>query len=209
MGDLLRERDACRADWSLALAKYGLGQVDLNLLVQMSLAGLTEAPERHLSELLRSRQPIEERTRTLIADILDGRKYGVRLEVKFTNHNKIVRSFRRYRQKIEIGRRVKAEMERMTYAEAVSEVAGTSRLGEKSIEGCYTLLRRLESWAQGCRASGLLHSDLELEMAFVYSISTKTDLDNALKPSVELLAKFVTRFEDILTEAQGICAHRN
>lgn len=190
------------------LAKYGLGQVDLNQLVQLSLAGLIDKPEYYLSELLKSGQPIEPRTRTVLADVLDGRSRGARVKVVPTKKNEFVRNFRRQRRKLEFGRRVQAAMERMTYADAIKHVAKDTPYGEKTLEVCVTLAKSFQNWVQECRVARLQHSEDVLEVAFVYSGLKGTKHEDALKPSLEDFAEIVRSFEQLVADSQGHLAWR-
>ena len=185
------------------MAKYGLGQVDLNLLAQMGLAGLTAEPEHHLSRLLRSGQPIEEQTRIALADALDGRPGGSKLKLSQTGQHAFVRSFRKLRQQIEIGRRVEASMDGLAYADAIEKVTQSCRYGDKSVERFYTMAKDCALWIGECRKQGLEHTDEAFDVAFIYSKLKKIDRKNALKPSVELFAEIFDAFECMLVDAEG------
>lgn len=171
----------------------------------MSLAGLIDEPARHLSNLLRSGQPIEARTRQKLADLLDGRASAVRLQISLTRENKVVRAFRKARRDLQIGRRV-AEMmnDKKSYAGAISEVARTSNLGEKSVQRCYTEMQKFNHWSANCRASGLDFSDLALEAAFAYSKAKSIKPAEAIKPLIEQLGRLAELFESILADAEGL-----
>jgi hypothetical protein len=187
------------------LAKYGLGQVDLNLLAQLSLAGLIDEPGRHLSNLLRSKQPIEARTREVLADALDGRIAGSKLTVRHTRHSRLVRKFRSERHQIEVGRLVAATMTEpgMNYNNAVAKVAGLYRRSEAWVKAGHTKANKLAGWIEKCRNQGLNHTDAALEMAFVYSRLRGVDPADSLKPKVETLVDIITQFERIVLDATG------
>lgn len=187
------------------MAKYGLGQVDLNLLVQLSLAGLIDEPERRLSNLLRSKQPIEARTREALADALDGQLDGSKLSVRHTHYSRLARKFRSERRQIEIGRQVAATMneEGKTYDDAVEKLADACRRSEKWVQACYTKANKLADWITDCRSRGLSHTDAALEMAYVYSALRGVEPADALKPTIELLADIVQQFEKDVGEATG------
>ncbi len=190
---------------SNGLKKYGLGQVDLNLLVQLSLAGLIKSPERYLSQLLRSQQPIDARTRKELADALDGKLAGAKLTVHHTQHSKLVWKFRRERFQIEIGRRVAAMMteKETAYDDAIVKVAGACRESEKWVQAGYTKANKLARWTAECRKQGLNHTDAALEMAFVYSTLRGVDPADSLKPTVEGLADIIAQFDQIVLDAAG------
>jgi hypothetical protein len=190
---------------SNGLAKSGLGQVDLNLLVQLSLAGLIGSPEQYLSQLLRSQLPIEARTRKALADALDGRLAGSRLKVQHTQHSKLVRKFRRERHQIKIGRRVAAMMaeEAKTYDDVVEKVAIASRESVKWVQAGYTKANKLADWIAECRNRGLNHTDAALEMAFAYSTLRGVEPPDSLKPTVEGLADIIAQFDQIVVDAAG------
>lgn len=187
------------------MAKYGLGQVDLNLLVKLSLAGLIDEPGRHLSNLLRSQQPIEARTREELADALDGRLPGSKLTVRHTRHSRLVRKFQSERHQIEIGRLVAAAMtERgVRYDDAIEKVASVCRRSEAWVKACYTKANNLTRWIEECRGRGLNHTDAALEMAFAYSTLRGVEPADSLKPSVEKLAEIIAQFEQIVEDAAG------
>lgn len=187
------------------MAKYGLGQVDLNLLVQLSLAGLIDEPGRHLSNLLRSKQPIEARTREALADALDGRLAGSKLTVQHSRHSRLVRKFRSERHQIEVGRRVAVTMteEGKTYDQAVEKVADDCHRSEKWVQACYTKANKLARWIEECRYRGLNHTDAALEMAFAYSRLRGVDPADSLKVTAEGLAEIISQFEQIVMDARG------
>lgn len=186
------------------MAKYGLRQVDLNLLVQLSLIGIVESPEQHLSDLLRSRQPIEDRTHKVLADALDGRSRGVRLTLQVTSESEALRTFRLNRRKLEIGRLVQSRPQGQSFSAAVAEVSRTSGKGPKTVESCHTLASKLDAWIRQCRVEGFPHSDAALEVAFIYSITTKIARNEAIKPSVEAFAQLIAEFERIAADASDI-----
>jgi len=188
------------------VAKYGLAQEDLNFLVQMSLAGLIDEPERHLADLLISQQPIEVRTRLALANALSGRLSGSTLKVRQPKQVSFVRKFRRARYQIDVGRRMSAKMNQdgLTYEDAVAALVETCGRSDKWVQACHTKANKLGRWIQECRKGGLNHSDEALEMAFVYSALKGLDPSDGLKPTVEQLAEFVTLFEQKIADASGI-----
>ena len=187
------------------MAKYGLGQIDLNLLVQLSLEGLIDSPEDHLSRLLRSQQPIEAGTRNALANALDGRLNSSKLHVHQTKQNGFVRKLRSERHQIEIGHRVSAMMteESMTYDKAIEVVADACGRSEKWVQACQTKANKLQRWIKECRDIGLNHSDAALEMAFNYSTLKGMDPGEGLKPTIERLAKIILMFEASVVDAAG------
>ncbi len=190
------------------MAKYGLAQVDFNLLVQMSLAGLIDAPEHHLSNLLRSPQPIEARTRQALADALSGRLPASKIKVTQTKQVVFVRRFRKLRQQIKIGQQVSEVMrgQSLSYDDAVEAIAAKYRGGEKSVQRAYTHANKLQRWLEECRKLRLNHSDAALEMAYIYSTLKGIDVADGLKPTVEHLAELVYRFEQAVSDASGLWA---
>jgi hypothetical protein len=65
------------------MARYGLGNVDFNKRAQLALLGASREPARDLEQLLNSGQPIEDKTRYLLAELFAGHLEGVAF--KFSN----------------------------------------------------------------------------------------------------------------------------
>ncbi len=207
---IVESHDTCPAPLASnggdCMAKYGLAQIDLNLLVQMSLAGLIDEPEQHLANLLRSRQPIEARTRQALVDVLDGRLPGSRIRVTQTKQGKFVRRFRNMRRQLKVGQQVSEKMKEdsLSYDQAVAKIAGTCGRSDKWVQSAHTQSNKLMLWIDGCRTRRLNLSDAALEMAFIYSTLKDLDPVDGLKPTVELLAKTVLMLEEVVIDAEGI-----
>lgn len=178
----------------MAIRGLGMGR-DLNLLARFALAGILEAPERHIAELLRSSQTIEAKTRQSLADALEGKSDTGSLVIKNQKSGQILRRFQRLRKRIELGRDARALQSDKTYSDAITKIADAVGKSEKSIEGYVTLSAKCDRWIEQQRALGHNHSDLALECAFVYMQVGSNDPDNPIKPSIETFADIIRELE--------------
>ena len=184
------------------MAKFGLGQVDLNLLARLALSGLTENPERDIASLLRSKQPIEQFTRELLAEALDGQSN--KLILKATNRA-VAKGFRAYRlrlKRLSVAREVRALIPEFGYEEAILKVS-MKGMSQSQISQCYTYLKKLEHWLAECRAEGADQSDEALVVAFIYADISNIPKRAAIKPSLEHLARLLADAEQEFVNARG------
>lgn len=183
--------------------QYGLGRVDLNLLAQLALFGISETPERDVADLLRSGQPIEPQTRLLLAEALDGRSKNFHLKFHKTESGAGYRAFMLRRRRLQIGREAIALG--LTQGRARAERITAEKYGcsTKTISATITLTRRLDAWVASVRtdSSRDQYSDTALEFAFLYADATNQHPDQALRPSAEGLAELVLHLDDFQAPA--------
>ena len=191
----------------MIIGNRGLGvpKQDLNLLARFAIAGFLDEPEKHLAKLLRSSEPIEDETRSAIANALEAKSTAGQLKFGERGEGKALRRFRKKRADIQIGREVRELQKRLRYEDAIEEVSKRpgERRGVKAIEKCVTLSRKLDEWVEGLRAAGSQHSELALECAFVYRPTGSNDSDNPIKPSLETLANMIATLDGLEDFARG------
>lgn len=178
--------------------QYGLGRVDLNLLAQLALYGVSDTPERDIADLLRSGQPIEPQTRMMLADAFDGRSKNCHLKFHKTEHAARYRAFMLRRRRLQIGREAIALGLTQGRARAEGVMAEKCGCSTKTISANITFARRLDAWVESVRSdpSRNHYSDFALELVFLYADATNKRPDEALKPSAETLAEFIRQIDD-------------
>ena len=182
--------------------KYGLGQIDLNLLAQLALLGHSNTPERDIADLMRSGQPIEESTRLLLAEVLDGRGNGIQFKVRPNPRTAPVRAFELRRKRLRMGQEAIELGRQRTKAEANRQIAIKYGCSEKSVEASSTFARRAAAWIESIRpdhAQGFTNSTLEV--VFCYADATNKHPDEALKASAGDFAKLIRSFDDLQAPA--------
>jgi len=182
----------------------------MNLLVQLSLAGLIDEPATHVSNLLRSGQPVEARTREALANALDGRSVGTKIQIRTTAQNAFVRRFMRRKKQLELGRRVNASkgMSRCNAVRLVTE-ADDCHWGESSVDKFAMFAGDFDAWVEKCRMEGLEQPEQALELTFLYA-DVKGDDPNAwLRSSIDTLQRLIETFEITVSDAEGLRIPRN
>lgn len=178
--------------------KYGLGLIDLNLLAQMALSGLSDTPERDVADLLRSGQPIEPETRRQLADALDAQTDGFHLKFHKMDRTAGYRAFALRRRRLQIGREAIALGATLGSGKAKKLTAAKYTCSIKTVGAHIAFARRLDAWLASVRGdpSRGPYSDFALEIVFLYADATNKRPDEALKPSAEMLARLVRRLDD-------------
>lgn len=186
--------------------QYGLNQVDLNLRAQLAIAGFSRTPEADISALLRSGQPIEERTRLKLADALDGKVKGFRLRGSNTAKVKGLRAFQTRREWLRIGRLVGEQMPRLKYEDAVARASAALGISVQSISAHVAFAKKvakaIDALQQRPDAADL---DLQnIEFVVLYAFATKQKPADCLRPSAQSLGHVVEALDALKAAARGL-----
>lgn len=188
------------------MARYGLGQIDLNLRAQLALIGLSNCPEADISELFSSSQPIEPLTRKLLAEALNGSSSSLGLKASRKTAGLAVRSFLLRLNRLATGRLAIEKISQSGYEVAIKNVADQRRISEKSVEADVTFVKKFESWVDEIRSSEPkldVLDDRALEIAYIYADVTKQDPRSAIKNSLPNFAQLIDDLEKMLSYAAG------
>ncbi|GAA4642377.1 hypothetical protein GCM10023115_05410 [Pontixanthobacter gangjinensis] len=174
------------------MARYGLGQKDLNLRAAIALAGLTKRPDVDVAILLRSNQPMEPYLREMLAIALEGKSSGIDLKISNRKGNQAYRSFRLRLDRIEQGNAVLRLIESgEKYDDAVEAIAAENSINAKSVEAAVTYRKKVLSWmkrVQGEKDSLRNLDDNIFNLVFAYADVSNRDRDGLIKlPSASLL----------------------
>ena len=189
------------------MARYGLRQVDLNLLAQLALHGLSRLPEADIVNLLRSEQPIERETRDRLADALEGGPGRLTLKAIGKQPMKVFNAFQLRRDRLATGRDVLSRIPDIGYDEAILDGATRHPMGQKSLAAAVAFARKVEAWIQSIRlASGPSNdlSDFALEVVYLYADATERDPMSCLRPSARDLAILLEFFDERRASATGL-----
>jgi len=182
------------------MAKYGLGQIDLNQRACVALMGLTQDPAVDLIALLRSSQPIDPVTRLLLANTLAGKSDKVTARITRKAGSNGLQKFRKRLERLHSGRRVQRERDERGYTNAVGYVAENFSAGGKSIEASLTFVRKIDSWMASFRSARpdlANFTDRELETAYLYAEAFGLDPDEACNRSLPLLTRLIDHWRDL------------
>jgi hypothetical protein len=188
--------------------RYGLGQIDLNLQAQLALMGLSDTPERDIAELLRSGQPIEEKTRQRLADALEGKAKRIHLKAVGLNASQSLRSLQSWRRNVQIGKAIDALIPDLGYDAGIKHGAITYSTSEKSIVSYLAWYRKMRKWIAAIReAREHEHlSDFALEVAFLYAKATRRKPAECLSSDAGEFADFIA-WTDELESKTGLRRH--
>ncbi|MCJ2178472.1 hypothetical protein [Novosphingobium album (ex Hu et al. 2023)] len=181
------------------MARSGLGQVDYNLLAQLALGGFSATPEADIAKLLRSHQPIEPRTRALLADVLEGKSKKLALKASEKAYGKVVRAFKLRRDRLKIGRDVSQRVDQIGYVDAIEYGTELYLLGRKTVERAVTLARNVANWIEKVKEEAGEFSCIDeftLEVVYLYADATKREPQDCLRQSSSSLAELIREFDE-------------
>lgn len=119
---------------------------DLNARAQIALWGLSDDALGDIAALLRSDQPISEKTRTKLADAMEGIGDGVHLRLKASPRHKRAKIFLRKLTQLRQGQWADRRAKQVGYAEATRELAEKAGKSEKAAESSIALARKVNEW---------------------------------------------------------------
>ena len=153
----------------------GLGSVDLNLRAQHALMGFSHSPDKDITDLLRSDEPIEPLTRRMLANAFGERDEGFHYRAFGQEGTAILRSMHLYLGRIKVGRTIVSEKKQSTDISRV-EADWTQRLGLslKSVQKFCALANKVDNWISKRQPKSTDPADLDhfhLTVACCYAIT--------------------------------------
>lgn len=180
----------------------GLLPKDLNLRAQVALKGLSDAPVDDIVALLRSDEPIDTKTRVMLANALEGNTTGANFRVTNSDRTKFLRQLLRQIAHVRHGRWARRFIDRPRCAPAIDKLAKTMRKSAKAAEKCVTDSRKVDAWIAAARETfpeAAEFDDLELELAYAIAgidkVRPETRLDETLK-LISYVIRSILEFQD-------------
>ena len=184
----------------------GLLPKDLNARAQVALLGLSDTPKDDIVALLRSDQPIDQKTRAWLADAIVRKPRG--LTFKLSNSRKPSWLMRLLRGVAHVsqGRSAERRIKEVGYDAAMSELATTMLLDEKSAMSRVALARKVDAWIGKVRAEMPEHSELDsvtLEAAYVLARVDKIKPEAAIDETLPQIVDLIRQFRELQDKALG------
>lgn len=184
----------------------GLLPKDLNVRAQVALRGLSDAPEDDILALLRSDQPIDQKTRARLADAIAGKPQGLTFKLSSAEEPSWLKRLIRSLAHVSQGRSAVRRIKEVGYDSAMSELAEAMLRNEKSAMSRVALARKVDAWIHKVRAEMPEHAQLDnvtLETAYLLARIDKIKPEAAIDETLPQIVGLIRQFRELQDKALG------